>query len=162
MYGKTFWECILNWNSFCLKTSIVWKTPGWEDISESVTWPAPGEAMSSLNIQVWWWAGSFSPLSIIKQACLFSLTQDRCKKTAHAFPHKPARTLINIPHEEVNFCITPFWELWHGHDEGLPPISLPFVYSTWCSSVPCFFFLCSLDWKWNLMERRAGDESKNQ
>lgn len=79
--------------------------------------------------------GVFPPLSIIKQARLFSLTQDRCKKTAHAFRHKPARTLINIPHEELNFCITPFWELWHSHDEGLPPTSAPFAYSMWCSSV---------------------------
>lgn len=50
------------------------------------------------------------------------------KKTAHAFQHKPARTLMS-------FCITPFWELWHSHDEGRAPTSTLFAYCMGCSSV---------------------------
>ena len=66
------------------------------------------------------------------------------KKTAHAFWRKPARTLINIPPKELNFCIIPFWELWSCRDEGLPTTSAPFLYSTRCRSAMLLFFPASL------------------
>lgn len=62
----------------------------------TVLWWAPGDVMSSLNIPVWWWTGSFSsvpPLSIIKPPHLVSsATPDRSKNSTRVF----AITLLSV------------------------------------------------------------------
>ncbi len=77
----------------------------------TVLWWVPGDVMSSLNIQVWWWTGSFSQCLLCRLSnglTLSFLWRKINTKTACAFCNNPALIQINMPHEGfgLNFCIS--------------------------------------------------------
>lgn len=86
-----------------------------------------GDVMSSLNIQVWWWTGSFSPCLLCRLSNGLTssfLWRKINTKTAHAFCHKPALIQIKMPHEDfgLHFCISVMipsasWEVYRSNDK---------------------------------------------
>lgn len=140
----------------------------------TVLWWAPGDVMSSLNIQVWWWTGSFSQclLSRLSNGLTLSFLWHKIDtKTACAFCNNPALIQINMPHEGfgLNFCISTMTTLslpgsTYCRDDKIFHVTLPICVSdaTFCVSTHAFPQLSLLLHRESDGKSQSGRREQNQ